>query len=137
MKSTMREPSAMPTEIGQAYGGGIVFDIKEDGHGLVVAMEDIGDFNWKEAKSECLAYKGGGYTDWYLPSKEELKKLYEVKEGVNRSLLKGGSTAISRTAYWSSTEDNALNSWEFYFYYGVASLYYKYDTNAVRAVRAF
>jgi hypothetical protein len=137
MTSTTREPSALPTEIGQAYGGGIVFDISEDGHGLIVALEDIGDFNWKEAKSECLAYKGGGYTDWYLPSKEELKKLYEVKEGVNRSLLKGGSTAISRTAYWSSTEYNASFAWKFHFYSGYASSTNKGSTGYVRAVRAF
>ncbi|MFD2551061.1 hypothetical protein ACFSQP_04455 [Bizionia sediminis] len=43
------------------------------------------------------AYTGGGYTDWYLPSKEELNTLY-----VNKTAI-----GIPDTVYYSSTEVNA------------------------------
>ena len=46
------------------------------------------------------AYAAGGYTDWFLPSKDELNKMYlkkEILEAVS------GFTAFS-VYYWSSTE---------------------------------
>ena len=46
------------------------------------------------------AYTGGGYTDWYLPSKEELNKLY-----INRVAI-GGFALVSESWYWNSTEYN-------------------------------
>jgi hypothetical protein len=44
------------------------------------------------------AYNGGGYTDWYLPSQEELNKLY-----LNRDAIGG----FEPNWYWSSTEREA------------------------------
>jgi hypothetical protein len=52
------------------------------------------------------AYTGGGYTDWYLPSKEELNKLY-----INRVAI-GGFALVSQSWYWNSTEYN-LSSFTF------------------------
>ena len=43
----------------------------------------------------CTALTLGGYTDWYLPSFDELNEVY-----LNRSLIGGISTNI----YWSSSE---------------------------------
>lgn len=50
------------------------------------------------------AYTGGGYSDWYLPSKDELNKLF-----LNRVLF---STAPDKL-YWSSSEwvDPSETSW--------------------------
>jgi hypothetical protein len=75
------------------------------------------------------AYTGGGYTDWYLPSKYELFKLY-----VNQLAI-GGFT--NSAYYWSSSEVDLggayyqiFNSW--HRWNGLKSgLYY------VRAVRSF
>lgn len=44
----------------------------------------------------CRDYAGGGYTDWYLPSKDELNKLY-----LNKVAIGGFSINLY---YWSSTE---------------------------------
>ena len=52
------------------------------------------------------AYNGGGYTDWYLPSKDELNKLYLSKEAI------GGFVYV---CYWSSSESDAVNAWAQYF----------------------
>lgn len=77
----------------------------------------------------CRNYTGGGYTDWFLPSKDELNKLY-----LNKTLI-GGFTA---TSYWSSSEYNILYAWSQNFANG--GLYNNTDKNyygKVRAVRKF
>ena len=76
------------------------------------------------------AYNGGGFTDWYLPSKDELSKLYEMK------VLGYGNFADN--AYWSSTETNNNDAWRQNFMVG----YYpepdwKDRGLHVRAIRAF
>jgi hypothetical protein len=69
-----------------------------------------------------------GYTDWYLPSKDELEKLY-----LNRAAVGGFSSAV----YWSSSENDDYNAWYFAFNLGVANSLNKDYTFQVRAVRAF
>jgi len=82
------------------------------------------------------AYTGGGYTDWFLPSRDELNKLY-----LNRVAIGGFHTIWKDTPwYWSSSQDAdyASGAWSQYFDDGYQSNGYgKYDTARVRAVRAF
>lgn len=68
-----------------------------------------------------------GFDDWYLPSKEELIKLYQVKNSIN----------ISNDRYWSSTEADAATAVIIRFMDGVAINQTKTITNKVRAVRSF
>lgn len=74
------------------------------------------------------AHNGGGYNDWYLPSKDELNKLY-----LNRVAIGGFADAN----YWSSSESNANNAWSQYFYNGGQYSNLKDYIFRVRAVRAF
>ena len=74
------------------------------------------------------AYKGGGYTDWYLPSKDELAKLYLQKSVV------GG---FAGNFYWSSTENDSNGAWYQNFYNGFQFYFSKGDPGYVRAIRAF
>jgi len=46
----------------------------------------------------CRDYRGGGFDDWYLPSKDEVAKLW-----INRAAI-GGFTGM----YWTSTEVDML-----------------------------
>jgi len=71
-----------------------------------------------------------GYSDWFLPSKDELNQMYETlyKEGV------GGFTG---NIYWSSSEVDASRAWVQRFGSGVQEGNYKDHTYRVRAVRAF
>lgn len=74
------------------------------------------------------SFKGGGYSDWYLPSKEELNLLY-----LNRALIGGFQSAF----YWSSTECDENTAWLQFFNNGMQFNYVKNGTYHVRAVRIF
>jgi uncharacterized protein YjbI with pentapeptide repeats len=80
------------------------------------------------AAAVARAYRGGGFEDWYLPSKSELNKLYYAKSAV------GG---FSDFIYWSSTEFSADYAWYQNFDNGYQIYNYMYDKRCVRAVRAF
>ena len=69
-----------------------------------------------------------GYSDWYLPSKEELNLLYQ-----NRNLIGGFSNAY----YWSSSENGSSTAWSLGFPNGNQGHSYKDGTCRVRAVRSF
>ena len=124
--------AATPLKIGEEYGGGKIAWLDASGqHGLIAAKADLpgGDkYTWEEAKKACDGLNENGYSDWHLPSKDELSKLYYAKSAV------GG---FSDYFYWSSTEGSANYAWSQYFYDGSQYGDYKVDTLCVRAVRAF
>jgi len=74
------------------------------------------------------AHNGGDYDDWFLPSKDELNKLFE-----NRVAIGG----FADNYFWSSSEAFAGYAWLQNFNGGSQFTYSKDDTNHVRAVRAF
>ena len=79
------------------------------------------------------AYTGGGYTDWFLPSKDELNKMYlkkEILEAVS------GFTAFS-DFYWSSSDYSSNSAWGQFLNSGSWTDRNKSYANRVRAVRAF
>ncbi|MEI6608137.1 MAG: caspase family protein [Deltaproteobacteria bacterium] len=47
------------------------------GLSLMWAWQDNGSsINWNDAKAYCENYRGGGYTDWRMPTQDELAGLY-------------------------------------------------------------
>jgi hypothetical protein len=84
----------------------------------------------------CKAYNAGGFTDWYLPAKNELAQCYNSLQIVNEVL--GDTNGFHTSSYWSSTEVNSNTVTCPYFYDGSISFGIKFDTSpAVRAVRRF
>ena len=65
---------------------------------LIIAMEGVGDY----AASLARAYDGGGYSDWYLPSLDELS------QACSSQLLTNGEY------YWTSSETNETRAGEIY-----------------------
>ena len=76
----------------------------------------------------CSDLVEGGYSDWYLPSKDELNKLY-----LNRVAIGGFST----NNYWSSSEIDSNNAWYQSFFNGVPFNNIKSFLEYVRAIRSF
>ena len=70
----------------------------------------------------------GGFSDWYLPSVDELNKLY-----LNQVAIGG----FVGTNYWSSTEVDADSAWNQNFTNGVLGDGDKIAVLSVRAIRSF
>ncbi len=83
----------------------------------------------------CTALRDGGYSDWYLPSKDELYKLY-----LNRVAI-GNFDLIINGYYWSSTQSVDVNNWNAercqFKNNGVFDGPYKESVLRSRAVRSF
>ncbi len=72
-----------------AYDDGTVLDTKTN---LMWAAKDNGsDINWTKAKFYCEKYRGGGHTDWRMPTQNELAELYDKN--------KSRPVACERTAF--------------------------------------
>jgi len=154
--------------IGMEAFGGLIFYIDETGeHGLVAALEDIifnntayyGDMEWgcwlggtytgsltsddrpietPIAASKALAYESGGYSDWYLPSKDELVEMYNSIAAQDSSGYP--TNYFINTGYWSSSQHptySGQNVWVTSFSNGFAYIEYGNDLNRVRAIRSF
>jgi hypothetical protein len=146
-----------PPQVGDFYGGGVVFYLFAEGdsgyvagqtHGLIVAVEDQSDYfmvAWSHpetlggqvtgatgatigtgsANTDAIitahstnespketeyaaglarAYTGGSYTDWFLPSEEELNQMNENREAINTTAEANGGSSFDSDLYWSSTE---------------------------------
>ena len=76
----------------------------------------------------CSALELNGYSDWFLPSKDELNQMYIQKNNL------GGFTNYS---YWSSSEFSSNSAWYQNFSNGVQFDDYKSYSFYVRAIRAF
>ncbi|MCX5820887.1 MAG: caspase family protein [Deltaproteobacteria bacterium] len=61
-----------------SYNNGTVSDTKTN---LMWAAKDNGsNINWANAESYCENYRGGGYTDWRMPTQDELAGLYDANK---------------------------------------------------------
>jgi Protein of unknown function (DUF1566) len=148
-------------QIGQSYGGGIIFYLDNtQEHGLIAAPNDLPNVEWgplnfatnakgiaigtgqsntttitaaqgagNYAAKSCDDLILNGYSDWYLPSRDELNELYIQKSEV------GGFVTGH---YWSSTENDAERVWGQLFTNGAqTSGFGKSSQLAVRPIRAF
>ena len=81
----------------------------------------------------CADLTLGGYSDWYLPSRNELNKLYENRVAIGGFAINGG--------YWSSSQfDFEVNNHAYYQIFdnnGYQNGISKNTQNYVRAVRSF
>jgi hypothetical protein len=80
----------------------------------------------------------GGFTDWYLPSVDEINILWDNRYHVNKSLNDGNFTLFSSDyGYWASKEHNLTQAYRFF----AGSIGGGYPNKAtsfyVRGIRAF
>ncbi len=77
------------------------------------------------------------YSDWFLPSKDELNQLYINNTLINETALDNGGTALESSDYWSSTQDGSLNAWNQNLTNGNQGTGNKDQILYVRSVRSF
>lgn len=80
-----------------------------------------------------------GYSDWYMPSRDELQKLYNNRSAIASVATANGGTGFASTAYWSSSQNGAYYAWLFDFSLGSAygDALKNYGACFVRAIRSF
>ena len=81
-------------------------------------------------------YSFNSYSDWYLPSNDELTAMYaKIGPSAPAPLTNVGRFALN--GYWSSTEIGANHAWTLFFGNGSQSFGIKLGPLSVRAVRSF
>ncbi len=94
----------------------------------IVAIQGAGSY----AAQLCNDLTVGDYNDWFLPSKDELNKLY-----LNQVVIGGFPSDYEYYCYWSSSEGSATLAWFQLFGDGGQYNSSKFNSWRVRAVRAF
>jgi hypothetical protein len=110
------------------HGGFVVYE--ENGHGLVAAISDLERLDWKSAKEACEKLISNGYSDWHLPSKEELNSVYD---DLGRF---GAGGFYKHSIYWGST-DSQRGGITQGFQTGFTNYDFKDQKYDVRPVRTF
>jgi hypothetical protein len=105
---------------------GILIGTGKDNTRKIIATQGEGVY----AAKLCADYRGGGKSDWFLPSKDELDMMY-------MKLKKTGIVDFSGRFAWTSSEDGIKKAYFQAFMFGYNSSTVKSDQGRVRAVRAF
>ncbi len=113
-----------------------------NGHGLALALTDeVDKMNWSTAQTTCDAHTPaitGG--TWKLASQGEWNNMISAA-GSHTALRDGfssvGGTNMQSEGYWSSTEDDSSDAWNYYFSNGLWSDVSKNWNRCVRACLAF
>jgi hypothetical protein len=93
--------------------------------------EFLGAYNWNNALIAARNYIGGGFSDWRLPSKDELNLIY-----INLGTRNIGN--LGHSYHWSSTQFNTESAWVQMLIGGSEQgTNYKRNAVSVRAVRDF
>lgn len=95
---------------------------------IIAALGNTGFY----AAKICRDFRGGGFTDWFLPARYQLSLLYSKKTIV------GGFSSNLSYGYWSSSEFSYNEVWK-YDFSGLVNGYktLKNEAGYVRAIRAF
>ena len=87
------------------------------------------------AASEALAYESEDYSDWYLPSLDELNEMYNT---IGYGGSEGNIGSFSSNWYWSSSESNNYGAYDVNFGDGsTGSFSSKTKIVRVRVIRSF
>lgn len=76
----------------------------------------------------CATYENEGFTDWFLPAKDQLNCLYTNKQAIGH---------FDNYSYWSSSETDASYAWAQFFGAGTQDNTMKFLPYSIRCVRAF
>ena len=93
------------------------------------------------AAEVCYNLTNGGYSDWYLPSKDELNEMYINKTIINATSISNGGYALNISddddEYWSSSQEYSLYSSIQRFGDGYQKGRNKLNPACVRAIRNY
>ena len=82
-------------------GGGIIFAV--EGNTFMEAHSLPNDMRQLDAIRAALDFRGGGFSDWYLPSKSELNLVFE-------NLQRSGLADFGPRHFWANDTEMANNA---------------------------
>jgi hypothetical protein len=135
----MTTPTDISGSLRWGCGGTLISgaDLTSYGGGAQNSLDIINGCGLAEAASACLNLVYGGYSDWYLPSRDELTILYQNRVAIGGFVNTNFGAGFEY--YWSSTEynNNASFAWVRDFGSGYSGNGGKNGSYRVRAVRTF
>lgn len=141
IRLTEKYVPAGPEEISRdgsfiAYDDGTVADTRT---GLMWAAKDNGkNINWNAAKRYCDNYSVGGYSDWRLPTIDELKGLYDKSKGYPMDCDSEYEVYLTRLIHvscwrvWSSEASGSSAAYNFFC--GARNWLHLWDSSDPRAL---
>ena len=131
------EAAPLETEV-KAYWGGYREDLsgtspmigsgKRNTEIIIGRLKLLGELG--RAAQLCTNLEFEGFSDWFLPSKDELDLMYKI-------LKRNNLGNFHNDRYWSSTQFSRDQSYYVKFNNGNHSLSHKDQQRRVRAIRAF
>jgi hypothetical protein len=120
--AAVNQSTSVAGAVGTAIGTGFANSI--------AIAEQAGNDATNSAAALALGYSGGGAEDWYLPSSEELRELWQIR--IEPHII------LERFSFWSSTQ-NAGNAGQAWDSGGADPVNYaaKSSDTPVRPIRAF
>ena len=112
---SVKKGGATPVDIGFGLGN----------TGTIVGQQMDAEITPSGAAAECDNSDSGGYSGWFLPSKNELAAMYTALR-VPSNL--GGF--VDNVYYWSSSEFDSSMAWSFYFSSAGNGMYFASSKNA-------
>jgi hypothetical protein len=112
-------------------GDGTVTDLQTD---LMWAAKDNGyNISWADAKAYCENYTAGGYSDWRLPTQDELVGLYD--KNINTKFHIISIINLTGSDQWASeTKSTPMAAEAAYFNFQVGKGFWTYQTYVYRAL---
>jgi len=118
--------------------GGTTSTTDGDGNTALLLITDAdsatGGIQPHQAAQACGDLVAHGYSDWYLPAKDELAILQTNRVAIGGFELNAGATGSQRRL-WSSTEDSQFVAWRQNMPDGVQGNPVKDEINSARCVR--
>ncbi len=100
---------------------------------LMWTMQDNGnDIDWHDANEHAGQLKLGGYSDWRLPTLDELERLYDPQNKSSNKIRK--PFRLTNVWVWSSTKEGSGSAWLFDFTNGVRYHFPTHNSNDNRAL---
>jgi hypothetical protein len=94
---------------------------KDSATGLIWTVKDNGTpVSSNQASDYCSNLQSGGYSDWRLPTIEELETLYDSK--LTKQNKAKGPIELSVSCVLSGSTNNSGDVWSFCFSYGGQSI---------------
>ena len=103
----------------------------------IITNQGTGSYAASVRDNYSITVAGTTYSDWFLPSKDELNEMYQNKATIDATANDNEGSSFASANYWSSTENSYSLAWGQYFDSGFQDSYDRFFTFRVRAVRAF